>query len=189
MSDREAFEKWFLDAQGYDPFSKRLNQESEERAMTAWEGWQAALQHSGEPVAVVEKGVLNWIDGKQFDRDADLYTHPQPAVPEGYNELLIEYIRDDLECIKDGYGWCFIDPEGQADRLKYLRDQGLLIQHPTDPERVKVKALLSAGKENNTHKHTVAILTEKWDEKTVTSAPFCIVCGESLSAAKENNNE
>jgi hypothetical protein len=80
MSDREAFEKWFLDTQGYDPFSKRLNQESEERAMTAWEGWQSALQHSGEPVAVVEKGVLNWIDGKQFDRDAHLYTHPQPAV-------------------------------------------------------------------------------------------------------------
>jgi hypothetical protein len=52
-----------------------------------------------------------------------------------------------------------------------------------------IDALLSAGKENNTHKHTVAILTEKWDEKTVTSAPFCIVCGESLSAAKENNNE
>ena len=42
MSDREAFEKWFLDTQGYDPFSKSLNQESEERAMTAWEAWQAA---------------------------------------------------------------------------------------------------------------------------------------------------
>jgi hypothetical protein len=84
MNDREAFEKWFLDTQGYDPFSKSLNQESEERAMTAWEGWQAALQHAGsEPVAVAEKGVLNWIDGKQFNRDADLYTHPQPAVPEG----------------------------------------------------------------------------------------------------------
>jgi hypothetical protein len=46
-------------------------------------------------------------------------------------------------------------------------------------------ALLSAGKENNTHKHTVAILTEKWDDKTVTSAPFCIVCGESAGKGGE----
>jgi hypothetical protein len=39
---KEAFEKWFLDTQGYEPFNKSLNQESEERAMTAWESWQAA---------------------------------------------------------------------------------------------------------------------------------------------------
>jgi hypothetical protein len=44
---------------------------------------------------------------------------------------------------------------------------------------------LSAGKENNTHKHTVAILTEKWDDKTVTSAPFCIVCGEPAGKGGE----
>jgi hypothetical protein len=47
------------------------------------------------------------------------------------------------------------------------------------------QALLSAGKENNTHNHTVAVLTEKWDEKTVTSAPFCIVCGESAGKGGE----
>jgi hypothetical protein len=35
-----------------------------------------ALQ-SGEPVAVADRGVLNWIDGKQFNREADLYTTPQ----------------------------------------------------------------------------------------------------------------
>ena len=35
-----------------------------------------ALQ-SGEPVAVADRGVLNWIDGKQFAREADLYTTPQ----------------------------------------------------------------------------------------------------------------
>jgi hypothetical protein len=39
-----------------------------------------ALQHSAEPVAVADNGVLNWIDGKQFNREADLYTAPQPVV-------------------------------------------------------------------------------------------------------------
>jgi hypothetical protein len=49
--NREAFKKWFLDTQGYDPFSKRLNQESEERAMTAWEGWQASSNKAIESLA------------------------------------------------------------------------------------------------------------------------------------------
>ena len=29
---------------------------------------------AGEPVAVADKGVINWLDGKQFDHEADLYT-------------------------------------------------------------------------------------------------------------------
>jgi len=63
--------------------------------------------------------------------------------------MLVEYIRDDFECVQDGDEWCVIDLEGQEEQLKYMRDHGLLIQHPTYPERVKVKALLSAGKETN----------------------------------------
>jgi hypothetical protein len=63
-----------------------------------------------------------------------------------------------------------IGPESCGDYVKYADVQA---------------ALLSAGKGNNTHKHTVAILAEKWDEKTVTSAPFCIVCGESAAKGGE----
>ena len=44
--------------------------------------------------------------------------------------------------------------------------------------------LLSAGKETENCTHSVAILTEKWDDKTVTSAPFCIKCGKSPLAGK-----
>ncbi len=85
---REAFEKW---AQGKSLLIN-IRQEMMYAAgyisvkEMAWKAWQAALQ-SGEPVAVVEKGVLNWIDGKQFDCEADLYTHPQPAVPESWRPI------------------------------------------------------------------------------------------------------
>ena len=75
MSD--AFEQWAADKS----FMLRVNDRDgcvgyvnvKEMAL---EAWQAALQ-SGEPVAVADRGVLNWIDGKQFAREADLYTTPQ----------------------------------------------------------------------------------------------------------------
>jgi hypothetical protein len=96
---REAFEKWFLDTQGYEPFNKSLNQESEERAMqSAWEAWQAALQ-SGEPVARViddgtPEGATEWIPF--YNRIAPLktgdllYTTSQPVAPEGYVLVPVE---------------------------------------------------------------------------------------------------
>jgi hypothetical protein len=80
-----------------------------------------ALQ-SGEPVAVADKGVLNWIDGKQFAREADLYTTPQPVVPEVVFDIL-----------KAAQGSCRLGLNDIADKQ---------IQ-------IAIKALLSAGKENN----------------------------------------
>ena len=78
-----------------------------------------ALQHSGEPVAVADKGILNWIDGKQFNREADLYTAPQPVVPPQWRAVMrgmVEY----AEC-----------------------------NDPGNPYLSQAQALLSAGKENN----------------------------------------
>jgi hypothetical protein len=83
MSDREAFEKW------WPSVGQTIGK------VAAWEAWQAALQHAGsEPVAVADRGVLNWIDGKQFNREADLYTHPQPVVPPQWKVVMrgmVEY--------------------------------------------------------------------------------------------------
>jgi hypothetical protein len=59
---------------------------------------QAALQHSGEPVAVADRGVLNWIDGKQFAREADLYTTPQPVVD--VNQQLLNDIINMMIAVK-----------------------------------------------------------------------------------------
>ena len=76
-ANREAYVKW-RESLGISVSSKTTVTPE-----FVWDSaWQAALQHDGEPVAVAEKGVLNWIDGKQFDREADLYTHPQPAAIE-----------------------------------------------------------------------------------------------------------
>jgi hypothetical protein len=57
--------------------AERFKRELELRSAQAQVG-------DGEAVAVADKGVLNWIDGKQFDHEADLYT--QPAV----NQQLLE---------------------------------------------------------------------------------------------------
>jgi hypothetical protein len=56
-----------------------------------------ALQ-SGEPVAVADRGVLNWIDGKQFAREADLYTTPQPV--DDVNQQLLNEIINMLIAVK-----------------------------------------------------------------------------------------
>jgi hypothetical protein len=117
-----------------------------------------ALQ-SGEPVAWQFYQDGEWYMGMPgFHRantivagfaTRDLYTAQQAVVPEGYNEMLVEYIRDDFQCLQGADGWCFIDLEGQAEQLKYLRDHGLLIQHPDDLGRVKIKATLPVCEENN----------------------------------------
>jgi hypothetical protein len=85
MSDREAFEKW------WPSVGQTIGK------VAAWEAWQAALQ-SGEPVAVADRGVLNWIDGKQFAREADLYTTPQPVVD--VNQQLLNDIINMLVAVK-----------------------------------------------------------------------------------------
>jgi hypothetical protein len=59
-----------------------------------------ALQ-SGEPVAVADRGVLNWIDGKQFNREADLYTTPQPVVPD---ETMVAALCEIAKWIEDNIG-------------------------------------------------------------------------------------
>ncbi len=79
---------------------------------------------------------------KPGDMSGTYYKAPQPVVPEQYNEMLVEYIRDDFDCLQGGDGWCFIDLDGQAEQLEYLRYHGLLIQHPDDLGRVKIKAVL-----------------------------------------------
>jgi hypothetical protein len=80
-----------------------------------------ALQalHSGEPVAVADRGVLNWIDGKQFAREADLYTTPQPVVDEAVFDIL-----------KAAQGSCRLGFNDIADKQI----------------EIAIKALLSAGK-------------------------------------------
>jgi hypothetical protein len=78
-----------------------------------------ALQ-SGEPVAVADRGVLNWIDGKQFAREADLYTTPQPVVDEAVFDIL-----------KAAQGSCRLGFNDIADKQI----------------EIAIKALLSAGKE------------------------------------------
>jgi hypothetical protein len=77
-----------------------------------------ALQ-SWEPVAVADRGVLNWIDGKQFAREADLYTTPQPVVDEAVFDIL-----------KAAQGSCRLGFNDIADKQI----------------EIAIKALLSAGK-------------------------------------------
>jgi hypothetical protein len=71
--NREAFEKWVCD----------LN-----RAPTAWEAWQAALQHAGQGEAVAEIAlshggypVCRWLKGDEenYAEGTKFYTHPQPC--------------------------------------------------------------------------------------------------------------
>jgi len=76
---------------------------------------------------------------------------PQPAVPEGLHQMIVDYIREDFESLQDGDGWCLILLEEVEEQLKYLRKHDLLIQHPTDPERVMV-AMLSAAR-GRSHEH------------------------------------
>jgi len=127
----------------------------------AWQhAWQAALQ-SGEPVAWMSpnKQSLEFSrpDTVYGSHTIPLYASPQPVVPEGY---------------------VLVPRAAATEVLRTSSNRGGAW------EEIR-SALLSAGKENNTHKHTVAILTEKWDDKTVTSAPFCIVCGESAGKGGE----
>jgi len=69
--NREAFEKWVCN----------LN-----RAPTAWEGWQAALQHAGQAQAeLVEIGGERYLgfnesEFKAIPTGTKFYTCPQPAV-------------------------------------------------------------------------------------------------------------
>jgi len=89
MSDREAFEKWAQDSYmlqecGDDRYASKITQ-------SAWEAWQAAMQHSGqgEAVGVVTLShggypVCRWLKGDEesYPEGTKLYTQPQPAVPE-----------------------------------------------------------------------------------------------------------
>jgi hypothetical protein len=138
MSDaREAFEKW---AQGN---SLLLNIREELMYAAgyinvkemAWEAWQAALQ-SGEPVAWMYEhdGMVHdefhqpvfttrrWDFVNEPYTESPLYTTPQPVVPEVVFDIL-----------KAAQGSCRLGLNDIADKQ---------IQ-------IAIKALLSAGKENN----------------------------------------
>ena len=80
--NREAFEKWA--ATEFDNIRRDGSSYESMMVAGAYIGWQAAQAQAPDPVAVADKGVINWIDGKQFDHEADLYT--QPAV----NQQLLE---------------------------------------------------------------------------------------------------
>ncbi len=120
MSDREAFEKWAC----------TLN-----KVPTAWEGWQAALQHAGQKGErhdwqVVHNGV--WESVYKCDKCGKTVTEntdgqdkpifgcaaPQPAVPDGW----IKVMRGMAE-----YAEC---------------------NDPRNPYLPQAQALLSAGKES-----------------------------------------
>lgn len=49
---------------------------------------QAAQAQASDAVAVADKGVLNWFDGKKFDHEADLYTQPAQV-----NQQLLEALE------------------------------------------------------------------------------------------------
>jgi hypothetical protein len=95
------------------------------RYPTVWESLVDRLKiaaqalQSEEPVAVADRGVLNWIDGKQFAREADLYTTPQPVVDEAVFDIL-----------KAAQGSCRLGLNDIADKQI----------------EIAIKALLSAGK-------------------------------------------
>jgi hypothetical protein len=140
----------------------------------------AKKQHIGEPVAWrlrrddVDYGVTAY-DKAQVGRYmqdgwqlvGELYTTPQPVVPEGFTIVPDEFIN-------------VLDNAPYINPNNYDHDQVCELNAAVR----EALAMLSAGKENDTHKHTAAILTEKWDDKTVTSAPFCLVCGESPLVGK-----
>jgi hypothetical protein len=43
-----------------------------------WKAMEAQRAEKQEPVAFASHGVINWIADRQFQHEADLYTHPQP---------------------------------------------------------------------------------------------------------------
>lgn len=125
MSDREAFEKWARD-NGIRYQSKYSTGEYYfGDADLAWKAWQAAQAQAPDPVAVADKGVINWIDGKQFDHEADLYT--QPAVNQQLTLGDLNTIRQWHNAIKDAY-------------VNYLEEQDAAVF-------AKIKAAIAAAQE------------------------------------------
>jgi len=93
MSDaiREAFEKAYHKETGlYASYAPNEKGYTDVIAGMCYRIWQAALQHSGEPVAAVK----GWFHGECIIQALDpeavlpagmaLYAVPQPVVPEGY---------------------------------------------------------------------------------------------------------
>jgi hypothetical protein len=122
MSDREAFEKW------WPSVGQTIGK------VAAWEAWQAALQHSGEPVAWMSpnKQSLEFSrpDTVYGSHTIPLYASPQPVVPEGYVLVPVEPTEAML------MAWFSATRESSegVGTLGYFR--------------AAYKALLSAGKED-----------------------------------------
>jgi hypothetical protein len=144
--------KYLLESMGHDaqstgPYMRCLD------AIAALQAMQG--QHAGQGEAEHELNILHKsLDGMGVPRHENevvlsawgrVVRMPQPAVPDGLHQMIVDYIRDDFETLQDGGDWCVITPEDVEEQLKYLRKHDLLIQHPTDPERVMV-AMLSAAK-------------------------------------------
>jgi hypothetical protein len=121
-----------------------VNQQLVEALKDMLSGWRYIREVHGDLYGVgwdraqkaAEKALLSASKGEAVK---------QPAVPDGLHQMIVDYIRDDFETLQDGGDWCVITPEDVEEQLKYLRKHDLLIQHPTDPERVMV-AMLSAAK-------------------------------------------
>jgi hypothetical protein len=155
MSDREAFENWFLDTQGYEPFNKSLKQELEERGMTAWEAWQAALQHSGKAVALerVEAELISDSEGASIiivpDPEGSLVWYdnavramqatPQPVVD--VNQKLVSDKYEKLEPALEA----LVDLCNNLNIGTY--DEVIAAEAALERLYLARKALLSAGKE------------------------------------------
>ena len=128
MSDREAFEKWYMSRGWVDTFDPLIKHDHGAYIVAetceAWEAWQAALQHSeSEPVAWMSpnKQSLEFSrpDTVYGSHTIPLYTTPQPVVPEAVFDIL-----------KAAQGSCRLGLNDIADKQ---------IQ-------IAIKTLLSAGK-------------------------------------------
>jgi hypothetical protein len=134
MSDaREAFEKWYMSRGWVDTFDPLIKHDHGAYIVAetceAWEAWQAALQHSGEPVAWMSpnKQSLEFSrpDTVYGSHTIPLYTTPQPVVPERL-ESWVELLDEALEHTHSG-------------DIRPVRSCIVAVRHA-------MKTLLSAGK-------------------------------------------
>jgi hypothetical protein len=144
MSDIEAFEKWaadkrfLLEVNDRDGYVGCVNVED-----VAWEAWQAALQHSGEPVAEIQE-YKHWLFCDNGERDGfewrkrqvnngdllslphgtKLYTASQPVVDADMllNELSCLYWSAYNKGHNDTVEACYADVH-TTDRFYYWMDQ------------------------------------------------------------------
>lgn len=88
---------------------------------TAIEAWnRRAEAQEGEAVAVADGGILNWYDGAQFYRRADLYLHPAQSPAQDKDGERLDW----LQTIVDHFANIdrITSVAGKFNGLKSLRD-------------------------------------------------------------------